>query len=203
MEKDPTFPEPSAATPPDEQHAMAETQALGASAEADAPLGTPDPWRDEWEALQERHLRLAAEFENFRKRTARDAQDRARSTQADLLLDLLEIADNFERALAVDHEDSSYARGVALIRDQLESLLARRGVERMQVTGEKFDPELHEALLSMSSEVPAGYVCRELRGGYLFHGRTLRPAQVAVSSGPDEGSNTESATDEQKGEVKE
>ena len=165
--------------------------------ESEAPS---DPWQEEWQALQDRHLRLAAEFENYKKRTARGEQDRARTAQADLLADLLEIADNFERALAAEHDDSPYARGVALIRDQLESFLVRRGVEKMQVVGRKFDPELHEALLTMSSEVPSGHVCQELRSGYLLGGRTLRPAQVAVSSGQDQESGAVQTTEENKRE---
>ena len=183
-------------SPPDPSDVTVSPVTSEETVSAEAPGAAPDSWQEEWQALQDRHLRLAAEFENYKKRTARGVEERARSAQADLLSELLEIADNFERALAADHDDSPYARGVALIRDQLEGLLARRGVERMRVLGQKFDPELHEALLTMPSELPAGHVCQDLRGGYVFGGRTLRPAQVAVSSGKDKESEGLQTTEE-------
>ncbi len=186
----------------EKKDALAEPSAIPTPPESAAEEAASDPWQEEWQALNDRHLRLAAEFENYKKRTARDHQERARSAQADLLLDLLEIADNFDRALSAEHDDSPYARGVALIREQLEGVLARRGVEKMQVTGQKFDPEFHEALMSLPSEVPAGHVCGDLRSGYLLAGRTLRPAQVAVSSGPDPESGDVSKTDEETTELR-
>jgi len=178
---------------------MAETTASGGELPASDSEGLPagadaggegakDAAREEYDALQDRYLRLAAEFENYRKRVARDHQERARSANADLLLELLGVVDNFERALEAEHDDSPYAAGVSLIYEQLQGLLARRGVERVQATGQRFDPELHEAILHIASdEIPAGHVCQDLRSGYLLNGRTLRPAQVAVSRGKTPG----------------
>jgi molecular chaperone GrpE len=135
--------------------------------------------------LTDRHLRLAAEFENFRKRTAREWTERVQSANAELLFDLLAIADNFERALQVEHAESAYADGVRMIFQQLQGLLARRGVEAIPALGQPFDPNLHEALIHMASdEYEEGLVCQEIRKGYRLRDRVFRPAQVAVSSGP-------------------
>jgi molecular chaperone GrpE len=135
--------------------------------------------------LSDRYLRLVAEFDNFRKRTAREWSERAQSASAELLFELLSIADNFERALEVEHADGAYADGVRMIFQQLQGLLGRKGVEAIEAQGLPFDPHLHEALVHMpSEEYGEGLVCREIRKGYRLHGRVLRPAQVAVSSGP-------------------
>jgi len=159
----------------------------GQAADVAESQGTgPEEKAAEWAQLQERYLRLAAEFENHKKRTARDWQARVQAANADLLYELLAVVDNFERALLAEHEDSRYARGVALIYDQLKALLTRQGVSAMNAEGEKFDPEIHEALLHVwSVAVPPGHVCQDLRRGYTHHGRVLRPAQVAVSKGPE------------------
>lgn len=178
-----------------------DASAAGGAVDVTEPRGTgQEEATAEWARMQERYLRLAAEFENHKKRTARDWQVRVQAANADLLYELLNVVDNFERALEAEHEDSPYARGVALLYDQLKTLLTRQGVSAMNTEGEKFDPEIHEALLHVWSEaVPPGHVCRDLRRGYRHHGRVLRPAQVAVSKGPETGdsSGSESETREQ------
>lgn len=134
--------------------------------------------------LNDRYLRLAAEFDNYKKRTAREWIDRVKGANAELLYELLDITDNFERALAVEHPDSAYAQGVKLIFQQLQSLLERNGVERVPAIGKPFDPAEHDALLHMhSDEYDEGVVCQEIRPGYRLHERILRHAQVAVSKG--------------------
>ena len=139
----------------------------------------------QYRELTDRHLRLAAEFDNFRKRTARDWTQRVQGAAGELLLDLLEIADNFDRALQVEHAEGPYAEGVRMIFQQLAGLLERRGVEAIDALGQRFDPTRHEALLHVASEeYPDGEVCQEIRRGYMLHDRVLRPAQVAVSRGP-------------------
>ena len=153
--------------------------------QVDSASPVEQPVDSDWEEWQDRYLRLAAEFENHKKRTARDWQERVQTGHAELLLDLLGVVDNFERALAALDLQSPSARGVTLIYDQVMGLLSRRGVLALPAQGEKFDPEVHEAIMhSPSEEVPAGFVCQELRRGYRYHGRVFRPAQVAVSSGP-------------------
>jgi molecular chaperone GrpE len=151
----------------------------------------------------DRFLRLAAEFDNYRKRTAREWQDRVRSANAELLHDLLEIVDNFERALAVEHEESAYADGVRMILQQLQAQLEKWGVQVIPALGETFDPARHDALLHVASpDYDEGQVCQEIRRGYMLHDRVLRAAQVAVSKGAEETGNENQASvdDEVQGE---
>lgn len=137
--------------------------------------------------LNDRYLRLAADFENHRKRTAREWSERVRSANAELLYDLLDMVDNFQRAVDVEHEESAYATGVRLILQQVQSLLQKWGVEPMDVVGTSFDPSRHEALLHVESDAETeGKVCQEIRRGYMLHDRVLRAAQVAVSKGKPE-----------------
>jgi len=170
--------------------------AAGESTERPGDEAAADDLQAQHRDLTDRHLRLAAEFDNFRKRTSREWTQRVQGATAELLLDLLEIADNFERALAVEHTEGPYADGVRLIFQQLSGLLRRRGVEAMEALGQPFDPTLHEALLHVAStEYEEGVVSQEIRKGYMLHDRVLRAAQVAVSSGP-EVANPEDANDE-------
>jgi len=155
--------------------------------------GVPD-LEEQIRDLTDRHLRLAAEFDNHRKRTAREWSQRVLSANAELLHDLLEIADNFDRALQVEHADGPYADGVRMIFQQLQGLLRRKGVQAIDALGQRFDPAQHEALMHIpSAEYKEGDVCREIRTGYMLHERVLRPAQVAVSRGSD---TSETAEDE-------
>ena len=163
--------------------------------EPDAGMAPELTAEEELAELHERYLRLAAEFDNYRKRTAREWQDRVRSANSELLYDLLDIVDNFERALAVEHEESAYADGVRMILQQLQAQLEKRGVKKIPALGETFDPVLHEALLHVASpEYGEGQVCQEIRRGYILHDRVLRVAQVAVSKGDEESGNGNDAS---------
>lgn len=140
-------------------------------------------------SLNDRYLRLAAEFENHKKRTAREWSEKVQSANSELLFDVLDVVDNFERALDVEHEESAYATGVRLILQQLQSMLQKWGVEPMEVVGTTFDPSRHEALLHVESDSETeGKVCQEIRRGYVLRDRVLRAAQVAVSKGTPETS---------------
>jgi molecular chaperone GrpE len=130
-------------------------------------------------------LRLRAEFENFRKRAAREqieARDRARG---ELLGELLPVLDNLERALdaAEHHEEGKVLAGVRLTRDLFVDLLRRSGVEEIETVGVQFDPHVHEAMLEQWSDQDEGMVAAVLERGYRQGDRVLRPARVAVSSG--------------------
>ena len=164
----------------DDDSADAEAEAV-----EDVEVEATEPTlEDQIVQLNDRHLRLAAEFDNYKKRTAREWVDRVKSANSELLYELLDTTDNFERALAVEHPDSAYAEGVKLIFQQLQSLLQKHGVSAIPALGEAFDPDLHDALLHMDSdEYEEGIVCQEIRRGYKLHDRVLRHAQVAVSKG--------------------
>lgn len=139
------------------------------------------------ESESERYLRLAAEFDNYRKRTAREFGEIIKSANARLLKDLIEIKDNFERALegqASPADIQAYRKGVELIYGQLTALLEKENVKPIEAVGKAFNPNLHEAMLQQESdEYDEGIVCQEIQKGYQLDGRVLRHARVIVSSG--------------------
>jgi len=131
-------------------------------------------------------LRLRAEFENYRRRATREqvqARDRA---QGELLSDLLPVLDNLERALdaAEHHEEGKVLGGVRMTRDLFVELLRRSGVEEIETVGAAFDPQVHDAMLLQPSDQEEGVVTAVLERGYRQGEKILRPARVAVSSGP-------------------
>ena len=144
----------------------------------------------EW---QDRFLRKAAEFENFRKRTDKEKADSAIRVKSSLLQEFLPIVDAFERALeSMDqgkgalNELDQYYEGVELLYKQLLDTLGRVGVVPIESEGQPFDPHLHEALSRKESpDYEEDTVIQELRRGYLFKERLLRPAQVIVAFNPE------------------
>jgi len=141
--------------------------------------------RAERDMLVERLQRLQAEFENARKRAAREQQDFREFATADALKALLPIVDSFERALATSKEKSEFRSGVELIAKQLQDALAKLGLRPVQAKGNEFDPHLHEAVeLVDTTEVPDHHVVEELQRGYTLKDRLLRPAMVRVARNP-------------------
>jgi molecular chaperone GrpE len=137
----------------------------------------------ERDALQDRLLRTAAEFDNYRKRVERERRELSEYAGADVLMGLLPIIDDLERALQSAGGDAdSYRRGVELIHKQMLDLLARRGVKTIDAVGAPFDPRYHEAVIhEASSDHREGEVMAELRKGYTLGDRLLRPAVVKVA----------------------
>jgi molecular chaperone GrpE len=150
-------------------------------------LASTDPVSDlqrEREDYKDRWLRKTAEFENYRRRVDRERREQADQTVTDLLLELLAIEDDFDRALTVDAGEggSAYRRGVELIHGKLQDLLRKRGVHPIEAVGADFDPNLHQAVIHESSpEHREGEVIAELRRGYMMGERLLRPAMVKVA----------------------
>jgi molecular chaperone GrpE len=137
--------------------------------------------------LREMYLRKLAEFDNYRKRVDRERQELRRTAAEGLIGELLPVLDNFERA--VQHADESdpaaFREGVAMIARQFSDILQRGGLETIDPTGQRFDPELHEAVQRIEgSEFPTGSVVGVFSKGYLFGGRLIRPAMVAVAVEP-------------------
>lgn len=134
--------------------------------------------------MEDRYLRLAAEFDNFRKRTAKEFQTVIRTANARVLIEILELSDNFERALtsAAPNPDS-LRQGVLLIANQLKDFLKKEGIEELNVAGQPFDPATAEAVMQVESNEPEGKVIEVLAKGYLLSGQVLRPAKVVVSKG--------------------
>jgi molecular chaperone GrpE len=140
--------------------------------------------RREKDALQDRLLRLAAEFDNYRKRVERDRRDQADAAVAGAIEDMLPIIDNLERALEAPagSDTDSYRQGVELIHRQMLELLRRRGVTPIDSVGTDFDPQIHQAVAhEVSPDHREGEVVAELRRGYKLGDRLLRPAMVKVA----------------------
>jgi len=138
--------------------------------------------RDEYLAALQR---LKAEFDNYRKRVARDQQDVAARAHERLVKELVPVLDDLERALeaASEHEEAKLEEGVRLVHRSLADLLAREGLAEVP-TGGRFDPHSQEALLAQPSEAEEGTVIQVLQKGYVLGDRVLRPARVVISAGP-------------------
>lgn len=143
----------------------------------------------EAEALQERSLRMMAEFDNVRKRAAREREDHTRYANESLLRELLPVLDNFDRALQAAKGEpaaSAVVSGVELIQREIMRVLEKFGVTPIESLGQPFDPTRHEAVARVQAPgQPDMTVVAETARGYLLNGRVLRPAMVAVAMGSD------------------
>jgi molecular chaperone GrpE len=158
--------------------------AEGVDPKSDAQVDPLSTLQQEKAAIQDRLLRLAAEFENYRKRVDRDRRDQADAAVANAVEELLPIIDNLERALEapVGSDAEVYRRGVQLIHQQMVDLLRKRGVTPIESVGAEFDPNVHQAVAhEASSEHREGEVMEEFRRGYKLGDRLLRPAMVKVA----------------------
>jgi len=161
----------------------------GAEVASEAPeLTEEEDLQRKLHESEDRLLRLAADFENYKKRTARQYDDMMRSANERLLSQLLDVMDSFDRAIEqVDESNSAdkVLEGMKLIHGQLGDLLGKHNVKAMASVGEAFDPSRHEALMQVDSDdVPEGSVAMEMARGYTIGDRVLRFAKVGVSSGP-------------------
>jgi molecular chaperone GrpE len=133
-------------------------------------------------------LRSQADFDNFKKRAAREKEEAIKYANSSLLERLIAIVDNFELGLTAarsEGEKSPVYSGMSMVLKQLTDLLAENGLQPIDAQGQKFDPNLHEAIAHEPSEkVPEGNVVRQMRRGYKMKDRLLRPSSVVVSSGP-------------------
>jgi molecular chaperone GrpE len=175
------------ANPFEQDEMTGEPQAVAEDQKPPAEPTTADPlaaMEEEKAALQDRLLRLAAEFENYRKRIDRERRDQADAAVANAIEDLLPIIDNFERALQapVGADADAYRKGVELIYQQMIDLLRKRGVTPIESVGTPFDPNIHQAVAhEVSSDHQDGTVMEEFRRGYRLGDRLLRPAMVKVA----------------------
>ncbi len=139
---------------------------------------------------REQMLRLAADFDNFKKRAARERQEISKYANESLLQKLIPVLDNFDMALAAANTAPTgglqqLQAGIAMIFQQLKSVLAEAGLEEIDATGKTFDPNWHEAIAQQESkEVAEGQVLQQLRKGYKLRDRLLRPAGVVVAKTP-------------------
>ncbi|MEM6731217.1 MAG: nucleotide exchange factor GrpE [Myxococcota bacterium] len=162
----------------------------------------PEAANESQQELKEQMLRLAADFDNYRKRSRREVDDAKRFGIEALLRDVLPVMDNFERALATTPEDDDHplVQGIKMVKKQFIDVLDQYGVKGFDSLGLSFDPELHEALSQMpSAEHGAGTILNEHERGYMIHDRLLRPARVVVAMPPpQETQEAEGAVEEEE-----
>ena len=152
-----------------------------AEVDDDDPLAEARRERDEYLDLAKR---AQADFENYRKRAAKEAVAAGERAKSGLVRELLPVVDNLERALAsAGDEDEHFAEGVRLVHSELIAVLERNGVEQFDPAGEEFDPALHEALSTRPADgAEPGKVVDVVEKGYKTNGTVLRPARVVVSA---------------------
>jgi len=136
----------------------------------------------------ERLQRLQAEFDNYRKRIDRERGEVRQWAVRELIEELVDVVDSYERALHEDHASevpAPYRKGIEMVHRTLVDTLARYGLTRLEAVGEPFDPHFHEAITQEpNDEFPEGVICGEIKPGYLLGERLLRPSLVRVSAGP-------------------
>jgi molecular chaperone GrpE len=167
--------DPSAEPQPDQQPDRPPGQEPAAAADHAAEVAR----------LEDRLKRAVADLDNYRKRSAREVERRIADQNETVLREWLEPLDNLERAVGVD-AGSALATGLRSVLRQMEAILARHDVERMGQAGDRFDPELHEAVAVRDLDtVPDRTIIEVVRSGYRLGDRVLRPAQVIVSRTPE------------------
>jgi len=142
---------------------------------------------------EDRYLRLVAEFDNYKKRNARLFEAMVQSAKENIIVPILEVVDNYERALESSEKADleSLRKGTELIHNQLKDLLAREGIEQIKAVGEPFDPNLHEAMMQVESDkYDEGTIVQEMVRGYKLKDKVIRFAKVTVSKGPSDSSDT-------------
>jgi molecular chaperone GrpE len=169
-----------------DEHSPGTTANPGAAAVepagADAEL---QKTRAERDTLLDRLARMQAEFENARRRAAKEQQDFRDFATVDAIKSLLPVVDNFERALQAKSEPADFRTGVELIYKQLQDVLTKLGVRAIAAKGEPFDPHVHEAIEMVETPDAADHeVLEEWQRGYKFKDRLLRPAMVKVAKNP-------------------
>ena len=195
--------------PLDAAPAAAEPEVVSTDASAESSLTDPaerlqqleqelHSLKQEHETLQSQYMRIAADFDNFRKRQSRDQDDIRQQLVCSTLSEILPVVDNFERARQQLNPEGEEAqalhRSYQGLYKQLVDVLKQQGVARMEVVGQLFDPTLHEAVLrEESTEQPEDVVIEELQRGYHLNGKVLRHALVKVSMGPGPSADAEGA----------
>lgn len=135
--------------------------------------------------IKDKYIRAAAEFENFRKRNISEKSDWIKNATQRLVIDLCDVIDNFERALHPEagKKRKSFEKGIDLIYQQLENVLKKEGVKKIEAIEEEFDPNFHEALAHIPSELEENTIVAIIQNGYTMNDKVIRPVRVAVSNG--------------------
>ena len=178
-------------TPPELDDQLEEAAAKEAAEEpAEAEDGATDPLMDELEALkdqaarqEEKYLRLAAEYDNFRKRTAKEKEAIWNDAKADAALAFLPVYDNLERALKQETADEAYKKGVEMTMNQLKTVLEKLGITEIEALGQPFDPTIHNAVMHIEDEnFGENTVAEVFQAGFRLGDKVVRFAMVKVAN---------------------
>ena len=177
----------SASSPNDKSAEPAEATAEAKAEEQPAAPSAEEILKQQLADANDRTLRLMAEFDNFRRRSAKEQLDLIEVANGKLLEKLSEVQDNFERAFAAENKAKdleAFEKGMQMIYNQFSKVLTDAGLEQIDPTGKEFDPNLHEALMQQPSEtIPEGHVVTVFQKGYKLKNKILKTAKVIVSSG--------------------
>ena len=139
--------------------------------------------KQDYDELDDRYKRILAEFENFKKRSAKERDGLYNSVLSDVIEVILPVVDNLENAAKVETKDESYKQGVELVLKQFKDVLASKGIEEIKAVGETFDPSLHEAVSSIQDdEKGEKEIVQEYRKGYKIGNRIIRHSMVVVAN---------------------
>jgi len=149
--------------------------------------------------LKDKYIRSAAEFDNFRRRSAVEKQTWIKNAAQRVILDVCDVQDNFERALHPDNENidmESFTKGIEMIYQQMDNILKKEGVAKIESMNAEFDPKFHEALAHIPSELDENVIAAVIQNGYVMNDKVIRPARVAVSNGVAPEAKPEAASEE-------
>ena len=185
LEKENVFPSDEESTGSDEQRSESPPPGGDGGNELDTIRRELDGKIDEVKTLNDKYLRLAAEFDNYKRRSQRDQSDGIRFANEKIFRDLLPIIDNLERAIQCGSdqtENGGLLEGVELTHKQFLETLTKFGVRQISSVGELFDPAMHQAVAQVDSDTAKpNTVVEEFQKGYFLHERILRPAMVTVA----------------------
>lgn len=169
-----------------EEEAPEEAASEGAAMqeEIEALKGQVEKLTGDLQEKKDRLLRLQADFDNFRRRSAKEREEISAVVTQNFCKDMLPLLDNFERAMAAETRDvEAFQKGVEMIFTQFQEVLKKNGLEQIEAVGQKFDPNFHQAVMRVEDpEKEDDTVAQELQKGYMVKGRVIRPSMVQVVS---------------------
>ena len=162
----------------------AASEAAAMQEEIEALKGQVEKLTGDLQEKKDRLLRLQADFDNFRRRSAKEREEISAVVTQNFCKDMLPLLDNFERAMAAETKDvEAFQKGVEMIFTQFQEILKKNGLEHIEAIGQKFDPNFHQAVMRVEDpEKEDDTVAQELQKGYMVKGRVIRPSMVQVVS---------------------
>ena len=165
-----------------EEEVVEETVETEETAETEEPAEEPEK-KEEEEALNVQYMRLMADFQNYKKRVEKEKSDIYAYANEKIVSQLLDVIDNFERALSVETADEGFAEGMKMIFRQFMDVLEKSGLEEINALGEDFDPNFHNAIMTEDNpEFESGKVTLVMQKGYILNKKVIRPSMVKVNN---------------------